>query len=295
MVVQAPQFPKTTVPPISSRYAYSPRGDNSIPRDQMAPSTSPFSSLKTDLSPECGGGTTPVQDSEQDSTQSSSRPSHPMSPSGNFYDYSQLIQADALRAGVSPDHSRKLADVMREYTNLWEEFENARIHQESEQDYFRREKARLRRAYNEVDKARKCEREEFEKVLKEERQGRENDVRGLIHELEKLRLEKNEIEQKGRATAEKNEALKEDLRQLESTMKEMQNHEPIQKEASEKCKGLKNVILKKLCTQMYDTTLHLDHELQSVLDNTAVHDEMFKERVRELKTEVEKRKNATWP
>ena len=47
-------------------------------------------------------------------------------------------------------------------------------------------------------------------------------------------------------------------------------------------------------TDITDTTLQLDYALQSVLDKEGV-DKEFKKKVRELKKEVEERKNSTWP
>ena len=54
-------------------------------------------------------------------------------------------------------------------------------------------------------------------------------------------------------------------------------------------------VWKELCDQIYDTTLQVDYKLQSLLENKSITETSFKEKLIEMKTEIEERKNATWP
>ena len=273
MVVPAPHFPSPAVPASSSRYAYPSKGGSSLPQNVTVP-TSSFSSLRSGNTPLEDGarlGSAPVQDSQQHQAQHDfHRPRHIMSPSDNFRRCSESIRADALRAGVTPDRSRKLGDLTRKYNSLSQKYDNMKT-------YYENEVGRLNREKDELETALDTEREECDTELEDTKE----EMRSLIQEMERLWFENEEIKQKERATGEKNAALAAELKEKEEEIK-------TQREQMKRCTC-------KICLEMYDTTLELHHTLQTVLDDKAVHDESFRERMKELKAEVEEKKNATWP
>ena len=225
---------------------------------------------------------TPVQTSQQDRTKSEMfYPRPPKQLSKGFMAFAPYVRSEAMSSGVTPSNSQQLEDLMLKMDDQCEQLEIAN-----------KNVARLEKYKVVLLKQLKKERVEYDGLLNDERSA----MADLVMEIKRMELEHKEQmeqeQQKCRAALEQTKALKEENETLKS-----EKEAALQRAAAvEKCPHLKEqrTRVRRLSEEHYDTTLQLDYALQSVLDKEEVKKE-FKKKVRELKKEVEERKNSTWP
>ena len=295
LVLQPSQLPRHMMVPNNSMFTYPQREGPAIPKKRLAApknSVASFQNPSGDLPQYYGThvrGLTPVQDSQHDTSRSRihlSRPPMPLSPT--FLKYGQSMHEDALNGGVTPGSSRKLHDLVRDYRDQSEQLRIAKESIARSDKYSCDLKTQLAR-----------EREESDGAARQQ----ESKVALLVSELEKMELENSRLKtnehklKKGyRSTLEQNRQLKADIAEKERIIEEMEmeraQRERIAVENSTLLEEQDRV--RKLCLKHYDATLELEYEFTVVLDDKKVKEE-FKKKVRELKKEVEGRKNATWP
>ena len=288
------------VAPQSSRYAYPHQGHDPFQQNLTVPksSVSPFQVPSGHPSQEYGThekyeanvkSAAPIQDSQQDPTKSVmhlTRPPMPLSPT--FLELSHSFSDVGMKGGMTPESSRKLEDLMREYNNQCEQLKNAKAEIVRLETYSCTVKGQLSRE-------------------REEHDGREKQlslsVNQLVAEIERMKLKSNNLQKENltlrQTHSEQSRELKEVVSEKEKRVNELEseNAEIAEREraAVKKCKLLeKSARVRNLSDIHYDTTLELDHAFQVVLNNKKVSEE-FKKKVRVLKVEIEGRKNATWP
>ena len=171
-----------------------------------------------------------------------------------------------------------MQDVMRDYNDQCEPLKIAKAEITRLKNYGCTLKGQLQREREEHDGAR--ERQEVKVSL-------------LVEEIEKMMRKHNELMQTHKATLEKNQDLTKQLGEKEKQIEELESDK--ERFAVKKCKLLeKEAQLRKLSDIHYNSTLELDHALQVVLESKKVSED-FKKKIKEVKVEIEMRKNATWP
>ena len=287
----------------------------STPHEQLVvPTTTSFNSVQNGpMTSECNSlQKAPIQDSQHDERQSYLPAAmNRMSLSPTFHDKRAAMYDHALRAGVPLDDSKALCELFQEYDDLLrkseevlrknedllrenedlrrsyedlnEKYCNERLHHTNEKDYLQRENSRLQKS--------KCK---IKTTLDKEREERKETVGQLRAENEKLRYKNRELMQLAtdqvdglKEMSKENTILKDTVGEKEKEMKQMK-HKMEEQTASQE-------VWKELCGQIYDTTLQVDYKLRSLLENKSITETSFKEKLREMKTEIEERKNATWP
>ena len=289
LVFQSSPIPRHVVPPESSRFAYSYRGHSSNLTVPKKSSVSPFQVSPGHVSQDYGTqarAQPPVQDSLQDPTKSVMHLTRlPMPLSPTFLEFSRSISDDALKGGMTPERSRKLQDLMREYENLCEHLKNAKAEIARLERYSCSFKHQLRQEREESDG-----KHEQLKVT----------VSRLVADLEMMQLKCDTLQTENdqhTAALEQNKELKEVLNEKEVHIEKLksENEKIAERErvAVKKCKLLEQEArVRTLSDIHYDTTLELDHAFQVILDSKKVSEE-FKKKVSVLKVEVERRKNST--
>ena len=271
MVLQPSQLPRNVVTPNTSRLSY-PHSSRPKEKSPLSYFKDTAGDMSHETEPLIASSTLPVQDSQRDKIKSEMHLSrNPMSVSLTFAECSESIQYDALKSGMTPISSRKLKDLMHDFTDQSEQFEILK----ADRDRLQRKSCSLKKQLHE-------EREEYDGVLKH--------LEKTKIENGKLRAKNTELTNTHRATSEQNKIMKEELERMKSEREEILQRE---EEAVAKCELLEKQF-REFSSKHYDTMLQLDYEFQAVLDDKRVA-EGFKKKIKELKNEVERRKNATWP
>ena len=257
------------------------------------PTTAPVSSSTP--------GTHPVQDSQQDSSQAHiHNVRRPISVSPNFRKQSNSIFDDARRAGVTPDRSRQMRDLMTKYENLEAEYEIEKLH-----------RARVQNLQSKLQEKIEVEREEaddkdryYKEIIETMQTTRESEIEEFEKEMEDLKLKNREYAARLEGKRKQSDEFEQEFRQKYTELNDAIRSE---KATSEKCSSLQRELEslkqkdipteneKMLCRKMYDTTLELDSVYESVLKDDKVHDKAFKDSVKRLQEETKQRKNCTWP